>query len=256
MRVCACISRFTHNFRHQRNQRSSGPLNTEELNKQHRFWIKRAQSSGQNEEDRLQLNLQENEQGIFECRGRLQGEYSIYLLDTHPYTVKLVQEAHWRTLHGGVALTMTHVRARHWVPRLRRLSKRVVKSCNGCRRFQASAVAKPPLGNLPWDRTEGERAFQVVGVDYAGPLTYHTKKRIEAKAYIVLYACSLTRALYLELTSTMETKEFLGSLKQLIARRGRPQKIYSDNGRTFVGGARWVRTVMEDERLQDWRLTG
>ena len=38
-------------------------------------------------------------------------------------------------------------------------------------------------GNLSRDCTEGEHAFQVVGVDYAGLLTYCTKKRKEAKAY-------------------------------------------------------------------------
>ena len=105
---------------------------------------------------------------------------------------------------------------------------------------------------LPKDRTEGNHAFQVVGVDYAGPLKYRKKSGKEGKAYIVLYTCSLTRALYLELTATMETREFLPTLKRLIARRGRPEKIYSDNGRTFVGAARWIRTVMADEKIQDF----
>jgi hypothetical protein len=105
---------------------------------------------------------------------------------------------------------------------------------------------------LPKDRTEGNHAFQVVGVDYAGPLKYRKKSGKEGKAYIVLYTCSLTRALYLELTATMETREFLPTLKRLIARRGRPEKIYSDNGRTFVGAARWIRTVMQDEKIQDF----
>ena len=47
----------------------------------------------------------------------------------------------------------------------------------------------------------------------------------------------------------METTEFLGSLRRLIARRGRPRKIYSDNGGTFVAAAKWLRTVMKDERV-------
>jgi hypothetical protein len=50
----------------------------------------------------------------------------------------------------------------------------------------------------------------------------------------------------------METREFLPTLKRLIARRGRPEKIFSDNGRTFVGAARWIKTVMADEKLQDF----
>eukprot|EP00794_Sanderia_malayensis_P005857 gene5857-biopygen4857 len=41
------------------------------------------------------------------------------------------------------------------------------------------------------------------------------------------------------------------SLKRFIARRGRPDKIYSDNGRTFVAGAKWVKKVMRNEELQN-----
>lgn len=61
----------------------------------------------------------------------------------------------------------------------------------------------------------------------------------EGKAYIILYACSLMRALCLELSRIMETGEFLRSLKRLIARKGRPEKIYSDNAKTFVAAANW-----------------
>ena len=43
------------------------------------------------------------------------------------YSEKFVQETHEATLHGGVGLLMTKVREQHWIPRLRRLVKRVVK---------------------------------------------------------------------------------------------------------------------------------
>ena len=56
-----------------------------------------------------------------------------------------------------------------------------------------------PPGNLPVDPTEGSYAFQVVGVDYAGPTVYKDFKKLEGKAYILLFACSLTRAVHLEL---------------------------------------------------------
>ena len=126
--------------------------------------------------------------------------------------------------------------------------QQVIKACYGCKRFRATAFASPPPGNLPRDRTEGGTAFQVVGVDFAGLLKYREKGRREAKAYIVLYACSLTRGLYLELLPNLETTEFLSSLKRLIARRERPKKIYSDNGQTFVWATKWLKTVMKDER--------
>ena len=38
------------------------------------------------------------------------GEYPIYLPADHPYTAKLVFQAHLTTLHGGVSLTMAKMR--------------------------------------------------------------------------------------------------------------------------------------------------
>ena len=204
------------------------------------------------ENDRSQLNLQLNDQQLLECRGRIQGVYPVYLPDTAVYTEKFVEEAHESTLHGGTQLTMAKVCERHWVPRLRRLVKRIVKKCPGCKRFQATALTVPPPGLLPRDRTEGSIPFQVVGVDYAGLIKSKATEKREGKAYLILYACSLTRALYLDLARSLEASEFLVSLKGLIARRGRPSTIYSDNGSTFIGAAAWIKQVQNDEKLNDF----
>ena len=163
-----------------------------------------------------------------------------------------MEEAHLVTLQGGVGLTMAKVRSRYWMSRLRKLVKKVRGTCHGCKRFQAIAYAAPPPGNLPATCTQGVNPFQVIGVDYAGPLQYRLRKQREGKAYVLLYACSLTRGVYLDLLPNLETQEYLGSMKKFIAWRGRPERIYSDNGRTFVGAARWMRAVMKDERLQNY----
>ena len=112
-----------------------GPLTTVELEYQTSWWIRRVQvqaiDSPKFEAAKLQLNLQTNADGVLECRGRIQGHYPVYLPDDCQFTEKFVQRAHHRTLHGGVGLTMACVRERHWVPRLRQLMKRVIKSCWG-----------------------------------------------------------------------------------------------------------------------------
>ena len=46
--------------------------------------------------------------------------------------------------------------------------------------------------------------------------------------------------------------QFLASFKRFIARRGRPQKVYFDNGKTFVGAAKWIKQVMRDEKFQNF----
>ena len=114
LRICGWISRFVYNSRKPKEERTKGPLTTEEIERRKLFWIARAQDSAKGskkfEEDRLQLNLQERRDGLLECRGRVQGDYPVYLPDTHRYTEKFIMVSHLATLHGGVGLTFTKVR--------------------------------------------------------------------------------------------------------------------------------------------------
>ena len=129
------------------------------------------------------------------------------------------------------------------------------KNCEGLPRLSAvssTGIFIPAPRRPPKDRTEGQRPFQVVGVDYAGPLKYCKNAKTEGKAYVLLCACSLTRALFLDLLPNLETKEFLASFMCFIARRGRPRKVYFDNGRTFVGATQWIKQVMQDEKFQNF----
>ena len=195
--------------------------------------------------------MQGNQEGILDCRGRIQGHYPIFPPDSSPFTRKLVHRSYVDTLHGGVALTITKVRELYWVPRLRALVKQVLRACSGCKRFQAMALATPPPGLLPTDRTEGSTPFEVIGVDFAGPIKYRIRAKTEGKAYLALYACSLARGLFLEVLPNLATSEFFRSFKQLIApwASGEDQ---SDNGKTFVGAEKWLKQVKRDEKTQDY----
>ena len=254
VRITAWIARFTKNCRTK--EKVTGPLTTEEINEELEFFIKRAQSRCEGkeefEEDRLQLNLQLNERGIYECRGRVQGDIPIYVPDEDVPAEKLVTHAHSGTVHGGALLTMTKIREKYWIPRLRRLTKCVIRRCHGCKRFQVKAYADPPTANLPLERTTGSTPFKVIKVDYAGPIRYLNKTKKEKKAYVALYACSLTRAVYLDLLPDQSTEEFLLSLKRFIARKGRPETIFSDNGKTFMAAASWLKRVRNDKKLNDY----
>ena len=202
-------------------------------------------------EDKAQLNFQLNVDGVWEYRGRIQGKYPVYLSDPTLYAAKVVERAHVTTLHGGVGLTMAKVREKLRIPRVRKLAKRLLKECWGYKRFQAVVVKSPPPGLLPRERTEGNTPFQVVGVDNAGPVKYFKKFKKEMKAYVVLYSCSLTRGVYLELLTSLETEEFIKSLKHFIARKRRSSKVFGKNGKIFVAAAKWVNKVRKDEKFND-----
>ena len=89
-------------------------------------------------------------------------------------------------------------------------------------------------------------------MDFAGPIKYRTTRKSFEKSYLALYACSLTRGIYLDLLPTLETDEFLRSFKTFVARRGRPKIVYSDNGGTFIGAAAWLKKVMKNEKVNGY----
>ena len=72
-------------------------------------------------------------------------------------------------------MTMEKIREKCWILHLRRLTKRVINECVEYKRFQVTALANPPTGNVPKERTEGSVPFKSIGVDYAGPIKYFSK---------------------------------------------------------------------------------
>ena len=97
-----------------------------------------------------------------------------------------MKQAHETTLHGEVSMIMAKTRETFWVPNLRRLTERVVKHCYGCKRSQAQPLRDPPPGDLPKSPTEESAPFDVIGVDFTGPVKYGGKCKTEDKAYVVL----------------------------------------------------------------------
>ena len=193
LRIGAWIQRFIGNCRTKPRERASGPLVTDEIQRTKSWWTKRAQlvarQDSRFEADQLHLNLQPNDEGILECRGRIHGEFPIYLPDNHPYTSSLVRQAHVSTLHGAVGMTMAKIREHHWVLRLCQLVKKIRSKCQGCKRFQTKAFQAPPPGKLPSSRTQGTAPFQVFGVNFAGPIKYHDKGEDLRKRASILKNC-------------------------------------------------------------------
>ena len=234
LRILSWVNRFLNNCR---KSKVSSPLIADKILVQRKFLIKREQNLYSNTENfeisRQQLNRKMNQEGIYEYHGRIQGDYPVFIPNKSLPAEKLVEEAHLQTIHGGVTLTMARIRDQYWMPTLRQLVKRIIKSCYWCKRFNISDYPKPSQGLTPTDRTKQDLPFSVIGTDYAGPFICKTKGKKDIKVYLLLFTCSLTRAVHLEILPNQTTQEFIQALKRLIARRGRPKVIYSDNAKRF-----------------------
>jgi hypothetical protein len=54
---------------------------------------------------------------------------------------------------------------------------------------------------------------------------------------MAIFVCFVTKAVHIEVVTSLTTDAFLAALRRFIARRGKPKTIYSDNGTNFQGAA-------------------
>lgn len=96
---------------------------------------------------------------------------------------------------------------------------------------------KQIMGDLPSARVNPSRPFSKSGVDYAGPFLIKpmVRSKITLKCWISLFVCFATRAIHVEVVSSLSTDCFLAALRRFIARRGLPTDLYSDCGTNFKG---------------------
>ncbi|GFU73502.1 integrase catalytic domain-containing protein [Trichonephila clavipes] len=102
------------------------------------------------------------------------------------------------------------------------------------------------------------RAFGKVGIDFAGPITtkcLHTRKANNFKSYICLFICMCTKAVHLELVSSLSAAAFLSALRRFVLRHSYPSDIYSDNGTNFVGASAYLKDLFQllhNSNVQDY----
>ena len=87
------------------------------------------------------------------------------------------------------------------------------------------------MADLPAERITESRPFTNTGIDIAGPLT--TKP--DNKTYIAVFVCFTTKATHLKIVQDLTKESCMSALKRFIGRRGKPEKIFSDNGTNFIG---------------------
>ena len=142
------------------------------------------------------LALQENEKGIYINKGITEGAHPTYIPKESMLAQKIIFAEYKRTLDGEVTITMTSVKPRYWIPSQSQQTKSFIHKCYGYKKHRPL----PYLTSKPWPLKELAMPFQIIGADHAGPIYYCTKSKKELKAYILLFTCSVSRAVNLGLT--------------------------------------------------------
>ncbi|GFU29942.1 integrase catalytic domain-containing protein [Trichonephila clavipes] len=86
------------------------------------------------------------------------------------------------------------------------------------------------LSHLPRDRIEQSPPFALTGLDFAGSIYVKNSKE---KCYMLFCTFAVTKALHLELVTSLTTEAFLLAFRRFISRSRLCTVIYSDNAKTF-----------------------
>jgi hypothetical protein len=267
--VTAYVYRFLHNLRKDC-QKVVGPISATETQAALKLWIANCQSLHYDNElanltssssTRLplvrQLRLFLDHDGFLRCGGRVHNP-PLSELAKFPYllpkgcrlTELIVQDAHCKQLHSGINATVTALRQTYWITAIRQYVKKLLRRCVTCRKVIGTPFKAPDPAPLPRIRVEEKPPFAVTGVDFGGPLYVRTQLG-EAKTYICLFTCAITRSVHLEIVTDLSEEKFLLAFRRFASRKSLPLTMISDNASTYIASAETLKELFQSPSLKE-----
>lgn len=130
--------------------------------------------------------------------------------------------------HGGVTKTLNRLRSKYYWPGMTAEVRDLVGKCEVCKCSKASnTISRPPMGV----RTETERPFQRLYIDFCGP--YPRSK--DGNCYVFVVLDHFSKFVFLKPMREATAKGVVRYLESEIFHVfGVPETVHSDNGRQFV----------------------
>ncbi|XP_071033114.1 uncharacterized protein [Parasteatoda tepidariorum] len=266
LRIFSYVLRFVINVK-QSNLKESGPLSVSELDQTEKRLIRMVQEEvflndiqGLKQQKVVppksklkNLNPFLDSDRILRVDGRLgnsdlpyDAKYPAILPHKHKLTNLIIVHCPIKNLHTGASSLLHLVRERFWPLGGRSLCRKLVCECIVC--FKAKPIAMTQLmGSLPIDRVVPNFPFNFSGVDFCGPFMIkyrNQRKGVLHKMYLCIFVCFVTKALHIEMVSDLTSEALIATLKRFFARRGKSSKLYSDNGKNFVGANREINKLL------------
>ncbi len=200
----------------------------------------------------LKLDPFLDDQGLLRVGGRIRrsslnhGVISPVIIHKNCHIAQLlVQWYHKLTGHSGANFTLGELRAAgYWIIKGRSLAKSVIDKCVICKQLRGRSQ-KQRMADLPEDRLEPCPPFTYSAVDLFGPFLVR-EGRSEKKRWGVMFVCMVTRAVHIEVATSMSTDSFINAYRRFISRRGPIRQLRCDRGTNFVG----ARNELNDEKVK------
>lgn len=263
LRVYAYVLRFINNSR--KINKNSNYLTTNELHNSILVICKIVQQTNFMEElCKLSKNKQTafhaltpilDENGILRVGGRLtqsnlnfEQKHPIIMPKNNHVTNLIIDYYHAISFHAGPQLLQSIISQRFWIISARRIIRSRLRLCTKCFRCKPTHTL-PLMADLPAQRVNPSKPFQIIGCDFGGPYTIkiHTLRSAKLiKAYICVFVCFATKAIHIEVVTDLTTESYIAALKRFFARRGYASEIHCDCGTNFIGANNELRRIIKE----------
>ncbi|UYV66036.1 hypothetical protein LAZ67_3006256 [Cordylochernes scorpioides] len=240
--IIAWCLRFVNNSRMPSHSRNREPLTLRELNDALLTVVKCVQSIEFSKEKHCLLSNKPipnksriynlcpfmDSRGIIRVGGRLKNVNvygdrinQVLLPRSHHLTTLIVNNVHVHNLHSSTQATLAAIGNIFWMPSGRNVVRKISRKCMKCARFRKKRSSFSINGKSTFCKDQQIKAV------------FGTTSTMNA--YVALFICFSTRAIHLELISSLTTDALISTIRRFIARRGKPATIHSDNATNFVG---------------------
>ena len=221
----------------------------------------------------LQLKLYLDRYGIIRIRGRLNDEHfsgtnrPILFGYRHPLTILYILDQHKCYNCSSITYTLNKIRREIHSFKLRRQIREILHKCIICRRILGLPYKQPENPPLEQYRTKCHRPFAMCGLDYIGPFFIRKnaeKEKINKssdvepeekskgpKAWIVLFSCLVSRAIYMVLVPDRGVETFLRAFRELSVRHCEPQLLISDNEKSFEAADKILQIISQKPKVKN-----
>ena len=122
-------------------------------------------------------------------------------------TALLIRHAHKRLGPAGHGHVISSLREKYWIIKLNTAVRHEISKCVFCH-CNYSRPGVQQTADLPKNRISPAPPFTYTGVDYSVPFIIKEGCR-ELKRYGALFTCLVSRAVHIELASSLESSSFI-----------------------------------------------
>ena len=182
------------------------------------------------------------------CSGTMK-RFPIILPSGQHVTTPINRFLHEINGHVGIQQVLAATQERYWIVTGHSVVKKVLKCCIMCKIQHAPLCTQQMAPLLEEQMSPDKPPFSFVRIDYFSLLIVKAG-RTHLKRYRCVFTCLTTRAVHLEVAQSLTADSFITGFQCFSARRGVPERVYSDNGTNLVKGDKDLR-----KSIQQWNTS-